>query len=338
MIVSGLGTQLLVRRVSGDRLAAFVGGALFAVGAHRWHPPRAPARAGDDVPAAGALCAFDRFWQKRTLGRALVVGLMLGLQALSLDLPGRDHGAGPGGRDRALRSPGRARPPRDSLRPGSRAARSRRLVAAPVARPVPAHARVPGRRVDDRRRGDLRHDADVVRRVRLAALRRGHPAPPRSGADVQDTLFPGVVAAGARPRRPRRARPAATARSRSSASALAIVISLGPETAFYRFLHEHVVLVRGVRALSRFSLVPVLALSVLAGLALAGRRRLSRPAPWPCSSSSRRTRRSATTGGPGRPSGPPLAGRRAGPSSQLPLGAGDTQARCSTASRTGGRW
>ena len=36
MIVSGLGAQLLVRRVSGDRFAAFVGGAMFAVGAHRW--------------------------------------------------------------------------------------------------------------------------------------------------------------------------------------------------------------------------------------------------------------------------------------------------------------
>jgi hypothetical protein len=56
------------------------------------------------------------------------------------------------------------------------------------------------------------------------------------------------------------------------ASTLAIVLSLGPATAFYRFLHEHVVLVRGVRALSRFSLLPVLGLSVLTGLALSGRR------------------------------------------------------------------
>ena len=58
-----------------------------------------------------------------------------------------------------------------------------------------------------------------------------------------------------------------------AASAVAVVFSLGPDTALYRFLHEHVVLVRGVRALSRFALVPTLALSVLAGLALAGRRR-----------------------------------------------------------------
>jgi hypothetical protein len=55
---------------------------------------------------------------------------------------------------------------------------------------------------------------------------------------------------------------------------VAVVFSLGPETAAYRWLHEHVVLVRTVRVLSRFALVPVLALSVLAGLALSGRRRL----------------------------------------------------------------
>src|SRR5262249_4882940 len=58
------------------------------------------------------------------------------------------------------------------------------------------------------------------------------------------------------------------------ASAVAVVFSLGPETAFYRFLHEHLVLIRGVRALARFALVPTLALSVLAGFALSGRRRM----------------------------------------------------------------
>jgi hypothetical protein len=109
------------------------------------------------------------------------------------------------------------------------------------------------------------------------------------------------------------------------ASALAIVISLGPETEFYRFLHEHVVLVRGVRALSRFSLVPVLALSVLAGLALAGRRRLALPALalilvestnaplryhwWPGTSEAARSLRGGS-----------------GAVVHLPLGAGDTQA------------
>ncbi|HWX25317.1 MAG TPA: hypothetical protein VN083_09760, partial [Vicinamibacteria bacterium] len=53
---------------------------------------------------------------------------------------------------------------------------------------------------------------------------------------------------------------------------LAFVLSLGPSTAVYRFLYDHVLVFRGVRALNRFSLVPALALSVLSGLALSGRR------------------------------------------------------------------
>ncbi len=69
---------------------------------------------------------------------------------------------------------------------------------------------------------------------------------------------------------PRRYRTVALA-----ASAMAIFLSLGPETAVYRWLHEHVVVVRVVRVLSRFALVPALALAVLAGLALSGRRRLA---------------------------------------------------------------
>jgi hypothetical protein len=91
---------------------------------------------------------------------------------------------------------------------------------------------------------------------------------------VQDTLFPGlavlvcgVIGLASAPRRYRLLAVAA--------SAVAIVFSLGPETAAYRFLHEHLVFVRGVRALSRFSLVPVLALSVMAGFALARRWRLA---------------------------------------------------------------
>src|SRR5207247_947304 len=58
-----------------------------------------------------------------------------------------------------------------------------------------------------------------------------------------------------------------------TASALAIVVSLGPQTPLYAVLHENLVFVRGVRALSRFSLLPVLCLDVLAGLALSGRPR-----------------------------------------------------------------
>ena len=95
---------------------------------------------------------------------------------------------------------------------------------------------------------------------------------------MQDTLFPGLVplvlGLAGLAAAPRRYRAVAIV-----ASLAAIVFSLGPETAAYRFLHENVVLVRGVRALSRFSLIPVLALSVLSGLALAGRWRLAAARP-----------------------------------------------------------
>jgi hypothetical protein len=90
-------------------------------------------------------------------------------------------------------------------------------------------------------------------------------------ADVQDTLFPGLVLLAVGIAGLSRA-PRGWAAVALAASAVAVVVSLGPQTAFYRFLHEHLVLVRGVRALSRFSLIPVLALCVLAGLALSGRR------------------------------------------------------------------
>jgi hypothetical protein len=111
-----------------------------------------------------------------------------------------------------------------------------------------------------------------------------------------------------------------------AASAAAIVFSLGPETAAYRFLHEHVVLVRGVRALSRFSLIPVLCLSVLAGLALAGKRRLVLAAAlalFLAESSNVPLRY-------GRYEGPSAAARwlagKPGAVAHLPLGENDTQA------------
>jgi hypothetical protein len=90
---------------------------------------------------------------------------------------------------------------------------------------------------------------------------------------LTEALFPGLavlaLALAGLAVAPRRYRAVALA-----ASAVAIVFSLGPETAVYRWIYEHVVFVRTVRVLSRFALVPVLALSVLAGLALSGRRRL----------------------------------------------------------------
>jgi hypothetical protein len=103
------------------------------------------------------------------------------------------------------------------------------------------------------------------------------------------------------------------------------VISLGPQTAIYRFLHEHVVLVRSVRALSRFSLLPVLVLCVLTGLALSGRRRLA----WVALALGL-AEASLVPLGYARYAGPPasahwLAGRE-GAVVYLPLGSDDTQA------------
>ncbi|HET9316308.1 MAG TPA: discoidin domain-containing protein, partial [Vicinamibacteria bacterium] len=140
----------------------------------------------------------------------------------------------------------------------------------------------------------------------------------------QDTLFPGLVTLvlglSGLAAAPRRYRAVALA-----ASAAAVVISLGPQTGVYRFLHEHLVFVRGVRALSRFSLLPVLVLSVLSGFALAGRRRLALPALALFLVES--------TNAPIRYhfySGPPEADRflagRPGAVARLPLGEGDTAA------------
>ncbi len=155
-------------------------------------------------------------------------------------------------------------------------------------------------------------------------------------ATLRDTLFPGLVVlalgiAGLAAA-PRRYRAVAVV-----GSAVAIVFSLGPDTALYRFLHEHVVLVRGVRALSRFALIPTLALSVLAGLALSGRRR------------ARRARRAGPDDGRvGEPASAPRALRgavagvaagsraRRAPFSSC-LSPRTTRSSCSTASPTTGR-
>ena len=48
-----------------------------------------------------------------------------------------------------------------------------------------------------------------------------------------------------------------------------VLLSLGPLTPVYPFLHEHLVFFRGLRALPRFALLPLLSLSILSGYALA---------------------------------------------------------------------
>jgi hypothetical protein len=64
-------------------------------------------------------------------------------------------------------------------------------------------------------------------------------------------------------------RPWATALCYFLIMAAGILLSLGPLTPVYSFLHEHLVFFRGLRALTRFALLPLLSLSVLAGFALA---------------------------------------------------------------------
>jgi hypothetical protein len=48
-----------------------------------------------------------------------------------------------------------------------------------------------------------------------------------------------------------------------------VVLSLGPATPVYPFLYEHIVFFRGIRALTRFGLLPLLSLSILSAFTLA---------------------------------------------------------------------
>jgi hypothetical protein len=269
LVFSGLGAQLLVRRASGDRWAAFLGGVLFAAGAHRW-TRLAHLHAQVTIFLPLALLALDRFHERRTWKRALLVGALLGLQGLSSVYLGAitavalavGVAAGAGTAFRA----------RDLLKMAA-ALLLAAVMLAPVAWP---YLRMRAHQGVEFTLADVAIYATTIESYAASGTRLYGPLTQRhlDPERVQDALFPGitllVLGIAGLARAPRRYRVAALL-----ASAVAIVFSLGPETAFYRVLHEHVVLVRGIRALSRFSLVPVLALSVLAGLALARRRRLS---------------------------------------------------------------
>jgi hypothetical protein len=268
LLGSGLAVQLLVRRVSDDRFAAFAAGVFFAAGAHRWIR-LAHLQSQVTVFLPLALLAFDRWLERRTLRRALLVGLMLALQGLSSVYVGAIT---------AMAVSVAAALAWFRLSWGERA----RLVAGlafaavlllPVAR---AYLRMRDFQGMEWTIADVRSYATNLTSYASSGTRlygwitQRHLDP----ESVRDNLFPGLVllAAGIAGlgSAPRRFRTLAI-----TASIVAIVFSLGPETAAYRWLHEHVVFVRGVRALARFSLIPVLCLSVLGGLALAGRRRLA---------------------------------------------------------------
>jgi hypothetical protein len=268
LLVSGLGAYLLVRRASDDRLAAFFAAAYFAAGPHRW-TRLSHLHAQMTALLPFALLAMDGFWRRRTLRRALLVGLALAAQGLASVYLG------------AITAAALAVATLVAVLGGLRPRELARLAAGfllaaailwPVTRPY-------------LRMRDFQGQEFTIETVATYAASLPSYAAAGTAAwgglsqrlldpsRVRDTLFPGLVALGlgvagiaAAPRRYRAVGVAA--------SAVAFVFSLGPDTAFYRFLHEHVVLVRGVRALSRFALVPTLALSVFAGLALSGRRRL----------------------------------------------------------------
>jgi len=266
LVLSGLGAQLLVRRASGDRWAAFVGGVFFAAGAHRWIR-LAHLHAQVTVFLPLALLALDRFHERRTWKRALLVGILLGLQGLSSVYLGAITALA-----LVVAIAAASFPARDLTKMAAASLLAAAMLA-PVAWPylrMRAHQGVEFTLADIAIYATTLESYAASGTRLYGGLTQRHLDPER----VRDALFPGVtllvLGIAGLARAPRRYRVVALL-----ASAAAIVFSLGPETAFYRFLHEHVVLVRGVRALSRFSLVPVLALSVLAGLALARRWRLS---------------------------------------------------------------
>lgn len=269
LLLSGLGVQLLVRRVSGDRLAAFAAGAYFAAGPHRW-TRLSHIHAQLTVFLPFALLALDRFWERRTLRRALLVGLLLALQGwtsvylgaiTALTLATATAVACFGGLK-----------PRDLTRLAASFLLAG-LLLWPVAHP---YARMRAFQGEEFTLETVATYAASLPSYAAAGTAAWGWLSQRllDPATVRDTLFPGVIVLALGlvgvAVAPRRYRAVALV-----ASAVAVVFSLGPQTGVYRFLHEHVVLVRAVRALARFALVPTLALSVLAGLALSGRRRLA---------------------------------------------------------------
>src|SRR5262245_43686093 len=320
MVLSGLGAQLLARRVSGARLGAFVGGAIFAVGAHRWIR-LAHLQSQMTLFLPLVLLAFDAFWRRRTLRRAAGIGLALGLQALSsiyvaavaaLATAVAALCALLGG----LRG-------RDVLKLLAGAAVAG-VVAFPLARP---YLRMRAFQGMEWSAEDVARYATTLPSYAAAGTRLLGPIT-QSRLDpgrVQDTLFPGLVPLVLGVARlavaPRRDRAVALA-----GSAAAVLLSLGPETALYRFLYEHVVLVRGLRALSRLSLLPVLALCVLTGLALARAR-------WPWALAALALALIESSNAPiryARYDGPPAPARAlaggTGAVVALPAGEDDTQA------------
>jgi hypothetical protein len=268
LLLSGLAAQLLARRVTGDRLAAFVAGAYFAAGPHRWTRV-AHLHAQMTVFLPVALLLLDRFWERRSFRRALLVGAALALQGLASIYLG------------AITATALAVATAVAVLGGLKARELARLAVAFLLSGVvlwPLTAPYLRMRAFEGEEFTLRTVATYAASLpsyAASGVRLWGPLTDRllDPATLRDTLFPGVVVLGlgiaGLAAAPRRYKAVAVV-----VSIVAIVFSLGPDTALYRFLHENVVLIRGVRALSRFALIPTLALSVLSGFALSGRRRL----------------------------------------------------------------
>lgn len=267
LAVSGLGVNLLVRRVSGDSRAAFLAGALFAVGAHRWvNTAHLHAHATLFLPFA--LLAVDSFRTSPTWLRGFSIGAAIALQGVTSVYLGAITAIAVA---IALLLTAMGGMGWHSLRraiPGLLAAG---VVLAPIAHPYFRMREFQGQEFD---LATLRAASATPESWAASGawpyfeLTRRHLDPAR----VREPLFPGLVllVAGlaglaAAPRRYKTAFVAL--------SAAAVVLSLGPATPIYLWLHEHVILFRGIRALSRFAVLPLLGLCVLTGLAVAGRRR-----------------------------------------------------------------
>ncbi len=267
-LAGGLGVQLLVRRVSGDGLAAFAAGALFAAGPHRWvNMPHLHAHAVAFLPLA--LWALDRFWERRTFGRALWVGAFVVLQGLTSIYVASATVLLLGTALSVAAVAGTRW--RDGLRLAAALALSA-IALLPVARPyfrMRAHLGQEFTAPETALYATTPPSYLASGTRWLEGLGRRHLDPQR----VRDPLFPGVALLGLGVL----GLAAAPARFRAVAvvaSTVAVLMSLGPATFLQPFLHDHIVFFRGIRALGRFALVPVFSLAVLAGLALAGRRRL----------------------------------------------------------------
>jgi hypothetical protein len=228
LLLSGLGAQLLVRRVSGDRLAAFVAGAFFAAGPHRW-TRLSHLHAQVTVFLPLALLALDRFWERRTLRRALAVGLTLALQGLASIYLGAITAAALAvaiavGLCGGLKPRELAR-----LTVGMLLAA---LVLWPVLQP---YLRMRAFQVQEFTLETVAIYAATLPSYVAAGTGLWGPLSQRllDPTTIRDTLFPGlvVIALGIAglASAPRRYRAVALA-----ASAVAVVFSLGPETVFYR--------------------------------------------------------------------------------------------------------